>query len=89
MNTFALQTVCELVDEEMGMLAKVMTSPLDNHVSEESLLGIHWKELASEVSKAAPTTWLLFCHATCGSTEAKLKNYEPVCNRRLNLFMTD
>ena len=76
------------MDEEIGILAKVMTSPLDD-LSEDSLPGIHWEELASEVSKAAPTTWLLFCHATCGSTEAKLKNYEPVCNRRLNLFMTD
>jgi len=81
MNTFALQTVCELVDEEMGMFAKVMTSPPDD-LSEESLLGIYWKELASEVSKAAPTTWSLFRHAACGSMEAKLKNYARGRRRR-------
>ncbi len=40
--------------KEMGALTDVMASPMDN-LSEESLLGVHWKELDTEVSNVAPT----------------------------------
>jgi hypothetical protein len=79
MNVFALDTISELVGKEMGALAKVLVSPLDD-LSEESLLGIHWKELASEVNSVAPTTWTIFSHAASGSTDTWLKNYETVCH---------
>jgi len=87
MNKFTLETVHELVDKEMGVLANVMASPPDD-LSEESLLGTHWEDLISEVNTHAPTTWSLFHHAVCGSMEAKLKNYKTVCNHHLNSFMT-
>jgi hypothetical protein len=45
----------KLVGKEIGALTKVMVSPLVD-LSEESLLGIQWKELASEVNTVAPTT---------------------------------
>ncbi|KAH9953951.1 hypothetical protein BC827DRAFT_1158994 [Russula dissimulans] len=62
MNAFALDTISELVGKEMGALAKVLVSPLDD-LSEESLLEIHWKELALEVNSVAPTTWTIFSRA--------------------------
>jgi hypothetical protein len=85
MNTFALDTVCELIDKEMGALAKIMVSPSDK-LSEETLLGIHWKELISEVNKAAPTTWTLLHHAAGGSMDTWQKNAEMVCRLGLRSF---
>jgi len=46
--------VHNIMGKEMGALTDVMASPMDN-LSEESLLGVHWKELDTEVSNVAPT----------------------------------
>ncbi|KAH9965469.1 hypothetical protein BC827DRAFT_1153743 [Russula dissimulans] len=78
MNAFALDTVRELMDKEMGALAKIMVSPSDE-LSEETLLGIHWKELISKVNKATPTTWTLLHHAAGGSMDTRQKNAEMSC----------
>ena len=78
MTTFALNTVRELVGGEMGALTNVMRFPLGD-LSEESLLGIHWKDLISEVKACAPTTWSLFHHSASGLTESPMKDYETVC----------
>jgi hypothetical protein len=78
MNVFALDTVSKLVGKEMGALMKVMVSPSVD-LSEESLLGIWWKELALEVNTVTPTTWTLFYRAVSGSTDTQVKNHKTVC----------
>ncbi|KAH9965404.1 hypothetical protein BC827DRAFT_1126544 [Russula dissimulans] len=75
MNVFALDTVSKLVGKEMGALMKVMVSPSVD-LSEESLLGIWWKELALEVNTVTPTTWTLFYRAVSGSTDTQVKNHK-------------
>jgi hypothetical protein len=86
-NVFALEAVFELVGKEMGQLAGVMASPLDD-LSKESLLGVHWKELASEVKNVAPTTWTLFRHIVGGSIETRQKDSETVSHSYLESVLT-
>jgi hypothetical protein len=62
MNKFALESVLELVDNEMGALKDVLSSP-QTELSEGALLSIKWKDLMASVCHKAPTTWALFCHA--------------------------
>lgn len=62
MNKFALESVLELVDNEMGALDDILGSP-QNELSEESLLSIKWKDLMDSVRHKAPTTWALLRHA--------------------------
>ena len=62
MNKFALDTVLEMVGNEMDTLDEVFKSPQDE-LSEESLLSIKWEEMTADVCREAPTTWTLFRHA--------------------------
>ena len=62
MNKFALDTVLEIIGNEMGALDEVFKSP-QSELSEESLLSIKWEEMTAEVRREAPTTWTLFRHA--------------------------
>lgn len=57
-NKFALECVMELVDDEMDGLGDVLSSP-QGDLSEESLLGINWKDLMASVHYKSPTTWSL------------------------------
>jgi hypothetical protein len=62
MNKFALDTVLEIVENEMDGLDEIFMSP-QGELSEESLLSIKWDEMTANVRCEAPTTWTLFCHA--------------------------
>jgi hypothetical protein len=61
MNRFAIDVVLELIDSEMGGLSSVFSSP-PGELSEDSLLGIRWKDMITCVSREAPTTWTLLHH---------------------------
>jgi hypothetical protein len=62
MNKFSLDTVLELVEDEMGSLGEVFSSP-QSELSEESLRSIKWEGMATRVCHEAPTTWKLLRHA--------------------------
>jgi hypothetical protein len=62
MNRFALGAVRELVDNEMGALSGVFSSP-PSDLSEETLLDIKWNDMTASVSREAPTIWTLLRHA--------------------------
>lgn len=62
MTKFAINTVFEVVDTEMGALNTIFSSPQDE-LSEESLLEIKWKDMMADVGREAPTTWALLRHA--------------------------
>jgi hypothetical protein len=61
MNKFALDTILELVGDEMDALNDVFKLP-QSELLEESLLNIKWKEMTVDVCHEAPTTWLLLHH---------------------------
>jgi hypothetical protein len=61
MNKFALDTVLEVLGNEMDTLDEVFKSP-QGELLEESLLSIKWKEMMADVRCEAPTTWTLFQH---------------------------
>ena len=63
MNRFALDTVLEMVGNEMDALDEIFKSPQEE-LSEESLLSIKWEEMIADVRREAPTTWTLFHHAS-------------------------
>jgi hypothetical protein len=56
MNEFSLDTVFDLVDNEMGSLEDVFSSP-QSELSEENLLNVKWKDMTATVQREAPTTW--------------------------------
>ena len=62
MTTFAVDTIAEIIGDEMGTLDIIFSSPQDE-LLEESLLNINWKEMTADVCREAPTTWALFRHA--------------------------
>jgi hypothetical protein len=62
MNKFALDTVFELVENEMGALDDVLGFP-QSELSEENLLSIKWNDLRATICHKAPTTWALLRHA--------------------------
>ena len=62
MNKFALDTVLEILRNEMDTLDEVFKSP-QGELSEESLLSIKWEEMTADVRREAPTAWSLFRHA--------------------------
>jgi hypothetical protein len=62
MKKFALDTILEIVGDEMDALDNVFKSP-QSELSEESLLNIKWKEMTADVCCEAPTTWFLLRHA--------------------------
>jgi hypothetical protein len=62
MNKFALDTVLELVGDEMSSLGNVFSSP-QSELSEEGLRSIKWEDMATSVCHEAPTTWTLLRHA--------------------------
>jgi hypothetical protein len=62
MNKFALDSVLELIDNEMGDLDDILSSPQVD-LSEENLLSIKMKDLMASVCHKAPTTSTLFRHA--------------------------
>ena len=63
-NKFALESVLELVESEMGASAldNILSSPQDE-LSEESLLSVKWDDVMASVRCEAPTTWAVFRHA--------------------------
>jgi hypothetical protein len=62
MNRFALETVLEIIEYEMGALGNVFNSP-QSELSEEGLLDIKWKDMVASACHEAPTTWALLRHA--------------------------
>ena len=63
MNRFALDTVLEMVGNEMDALDEIFKS-IQEELSEESLLSIKWEEMIADVRREAPTTWTLLHHAS-------------------------
>ena len=61
LNDWALETICDTLDEELSILKPTM-SLLQQDLSEEVLLSISWKEMIPEVKSKAPTLWKLFCY---------------------------
>lgn len=61
-NKFALESVKELVENEMDDLDDIFSSP-QSELSEESLLSINWNDLMANVRCKSPTTWSLIRHA--------------------------
>jgi len=61
MTGFALGITFGILDNEISALANIMSLPQE-HLSEETLLSIHWKELISDVQEMALTTWRIFRH---------------------------
>jgi hypothetical protein len=85
MNNWALETVCEAVDDELSALGPTMQLPQDD-LSEEALLGIRIQDMIPEVQTIAPILWKLVCHLTCSHTQLrrnKYKNPEPVAYHTL------
>ncbi|KAF8237484.1 hypothetical protein L208DRAFT_1421552 [Tricholoma matsutake] len=58
LNDWALDTLCETLDDELSILKLTMLS--QQHLSEEVLLAISWKEMILEIKSLAPTLWKLF-----------------------------
>ena len=80
MDAWALDTVFETVDHEMDALKPIMDSP-QQHLSEESLLGIKWQDVIQDVKASAPTTWSLFrriAYTPKQDSRNKTKNPDPV-----------
>jgi hypothetical protein len=59
LNDWALDTLCETLDDELLTLKPTM-SLLQQDLSKEVLLAISWKEMIPEVKSKAPTLWKLF-----------------------------
>ena len=59
LNDWALDTLCETLDDELSILKPTMSLSKQD-LSEEVLLSISWKEMVSEVKSKAPTLWKLF-----------------------------
>jgi len=62
LNDWALDTICETLDNELSMLKPTMSLPQQD-LSEEALLAISWKAMILEVKSNAPTLWKLFRYA--------------------------
>jgi hypothetical protein len=80
MQSWAIETVCNTVDQEMAALKNTMDSP-QQELTEESLLGIKWNDMINEVKINAPTMWTLFRHASYTpkqDSRNKNKNPDPV-----------
>jgi len=59
LNDWALETICETLDDELSILKPTM-SLSQQDLSEEVLLAISWKEMIPEVKSKAPMLWKLF-----------------------------
>ena len=59
LKDWALDAVCETLDDELVMLKPTM-SLAQQDMSEEALLAISWKDMILEVKSTAPTLWKLF-----------------------------
>jgi hypothetical protein len=59
LNDWALDTICETLDNELAML-KLTMSLSQQDLSEEALLSISWKDMLLEVKSMALTLWKLF-----------------------------
>jgi hypothetical protein len=59
LNDWALDTICETLDDELAMLKPAM-SLSQQDLSEEALLFISWKDMILEVKSMALTLWKLF-----------------------------
>jgi hypothetical protein len=61
LNDWALDTVCNILDEELSLLKPTMSLP-PQELSEEVLLSISWTVMIPEVQTEALTLWRLFRH---------------------------
>jgi hypothetical protein len=85
LNGWALDTLCETLDDELSVLKPTM-SLSQQDLSEEALLAISWKEMIPEVKSKAPTLSRLFCYTLYTPTQEernKLKDPDVV---QFNVF---
>jgi hypothetical protein len=80
MKDWAVSLIEDTIDEEMSNLGAIMSLPQDK-LSEESLLAISWKSMASEVQELAPITWKLLGHAACTTRQKRNHLKNPDCVR--------
>ena len=73
MNKFALDSVMELIEDEMGKLEDELSSP-QSDLSEETLLSIKWKDLMASIQHKAPH-YMGFVSACCIYTETRVQEY--------------
>jgi hypothetical protein len=72
MTSWALELICDDLDQEMHQLKLVMDSP-QQELSEASLLGIDCQEMINDIKLSTPTMWTLFC-CTAYTAKQELRN---------------
>jgi hypothetical protein len=70
MTNWALETLCDTVDDELLALGPAMQFPQDD-LSEDALLGIRIQDMIPEVQANAPVLWKLVCDLTCTQKQVR------------------
>jgi hypothetical protein len=81
MTGWAIETVSDLIDDEIQALGPSLSLPRED-LSEESLLAIKWQGLIEEVQSAAPTLWKVLRNASYTRKQDKrntMKTPDAVC----------
>ena len=90
MTEWALEMLCDTIDEELLALVPLMQFPQED-LSEEALLDIRIQDMIPEVQINAPVLWKLVCYLTCTQKQArrnKNKNSsEPVAHYTPAVFL--
>ena len=69
MTNWALETLCDTVDDELLDLGPTMQLPRED-LSKEALLDICIQDMIPEVQANAPVLWKLICDLTCTQKQA-------------------
>ena len=81
MTSWAIETVSDMIDDEIQALEPALTLPRED-LSEESLLSIKWQDLVEQAQSTAPTLWKILRNASCTRKQDKrntLKTPDAVC----------
>jgi hypothetical protein len=70
MTEWALETLCDSIDDELLTLGPYMQFPQED-VSEEALLDIRIQNMILEVQTNAPVLWKLVCNLSCTHKQAR------------------
>jgi hypothetical protein len=90
MTEWALDTLCDTVDDELLALGPQMQFPQED-LSEEALLDIRIQDMIPEVQLNAPVLWKLVCYLTCTQKQARRNknktSSEPVAHYTPAVFL--
>ena len=81
MSHWAIETVSDMIDDEIQALEPILSLP-KQEMSEELLLGINWQDLIVEVQSNAPTLWKVLRNASYTRKQDKrntMKTPDAVC----------